>query len=449
MTESMDLERGSGRVAFLIARKLREAGHSAFFAGGCVRDFLMGIEPADFDIATSAHPDQIEGLFPRTVPVGKQFGVILVLEDGVKTEVATFRRDESYGDGRHPDSVSFTDAAQDARRRDFTVNGLFYDPFESKTIDYVDGVTDIRARMIRAIGEPGVRFEEDKLRLLRAVRFASTLDFQIEHQTWRALVQKAVAIRQVSAERIREELVKIFTRPHAGRGFELLFESGLMAEILPELSALKGVGQPPAFHPEGDVFRHTRLMLDLLKNPSAVLAFSVLFHDIGKPQTYCVRDGRITFYEHAGLGAAMAEKIMRRLRFSNGEIENVKACVENHMRFGDVQRMRAGKLKQLIVRPTFGDELELHRIDCMASHGMLDNYHFLIDQVKRYAQEDLKPKRLVNGYDLMDLGMKAGPAMKTVLEEVYELQLEGTVKTKDEALEAVRGIMRRTAGNQD
>ncbi len=431
----MDLSEKKGQLALAIAKALHDKGFMVYFAGGCVRDHLMGQTPQDFDIATTAKPEEVEGLFPKTVPVGKQFGVMLVVEEDIPFEVATFRREGGYEDGRHPSQVSFTVPEEDAQRRDFTVNGLFYDPFEKKVIDFVHGLEDLPRRIIRAIGDPDERFEEDKLRLLRAIRFASTLGFQIEPKTWEAVCRRAHEIHAVSPERIREELVKIFTRPGSARGYSLLSESGLMKEVLPEVEVMRGVQQPEKFHPEGDVFEHTRLLFENLRPPvSSILAFSVLFHDIGKPKTFAVRKGRLTFYEHSEEGAKMASDIMKRLRFSNEEIDGVYECVANHMKFMDVKKMRAGKLKRFISRPYFNEEMELHRVDCAASHGMLDNYYFLQDKLKEYANEELKPKPLVNGNDLIAMGMQPGPAMKPILEELYELQLEGAHQTREEAL---------------
>jgi poly(A) polymerase len=395
----------------------------------------MAQTPRDFDIATTATPEQVEKLFRRTIPVGRQFGVMIVIEEEMPFEVATFRCDGGYQDGRHPTDVSFSHPEEDARRRDFTVNGMFYDPFEAKVIDFVGGAEDLPKMILRAIGNPAKRFEEDKLRLLRAIRFASTLGFEIEEMTWKAILKKAPGIHVVSPERIREELVKIFTRPGAVRGMTLLSESGLMKAILPEVEAMRGVDQPEKFHPEGDVFEHTRLLFEYLHPPvSTALAFSALFHDVGKPKTAAIRKGRLTFYEHSEEGVKIARQIMQRLRFSNEDIDNVCECVGNHMKFMDVQKMRKGKLRQFISRPLFQEEMELHRVDCAASHGMLDNLTFLREKLKEYENEELKPKPLVNGNDLMEFGMKPGPAMKPVLEELYELQLEGTHKTREEAL---------------
>ena len=431
----MDLSGPKGMVARAIARTLKEAGFIAYFAGGCVRDHLMAQSPRDFDIATTATPEQVEKIFRRTIPVGKQFGVMIVIEDEMPFEVATFRCEGGYQDGRHPTHVSFTQPEEDARRRDFTVNGMFYDPFEAKVIDYVGGMGDLPKKLLRAIGEPAERFEEDKLRLLRAIRFASTLGFEIEDNTWKAILKKAPEICAVSPERIREELVKIFTRSGAARGMVLLSKSGLMKMILPEVEAMRGVEQPEKFHPEGDVFEHTRLLLEYLHPPvSTVLAFSALFHDIGKPKTSAIRKGRLTFYEHSDAGVIMARQIMQRLRFSNEDIDGVCEFVGNHMKFMDVQKMRKGKLKQFMSRPHFEEEMELHRVDCTASHGMLDNLVFLREKLKEYEHEEFKPKPLVNGNDLIELGLKPGPVMKPILEEAYELQLEGAFKTRDEAL---------------
>ena len=423
-------------VARKIVRRLREAGHQALFAGGCVRDSLMGKTPHDFDIATSARPQQVQALFPRTIAVGAQFGVILVVEEGRDYQVATFRSDGTYLDGRHPRSVSFTTPEGDARRRDFTINGLFYDPIEGKVLDFVGGREDLETRTLRAIGNPAERFAEDRLRLLRAVRFATVLDFTIEPDTWNALCAAVETIHDVSAERIRDELVKIFASPQRLRGFDLLDASGLMEELLPEIEPLRGCEQPPDFHPEGDVFVHTRLMLALLpKDASVLLVLATLFHDLGKPPTM-ERDqtGRIRFSGHESVSAQMTEKIMRRLRFSNEEIVATTAMVQNHMVFKDVQNMRVSRLKRFLARPTFDDELELHRVDCLASHGNLDNYEFLRRRSEDLANEPLIPPPLVTGHDLIALGWKPGPKFKAVLDAVQVRQLEGILRTREEAI---------------
>lgn len=427
-----------GKLAAQIVTLLTEAGHTAYFAGGCVRDLVMRQTPKDYDIATTATPEEVEKIFSKCIPVGKKFGVMIVVHGDCHFEVATFRKEGGYQDGRHPSRVSFTDPEEDARRRDFTVNGLFYDPLQKKIIDFVDGVKDIKKKRIRAIGDPNERFSEDHLRLLRAVRFAANLGFQIEPKTWAALKRLKKKIHTVSPERIRDELVKMFTRPFAGRALKLLSESGLLAEILPEVEAMKGVRQQPEFHPEGDVFVHTTLLMDKLEDPSVVLAFGSLLHDVGKPPTFSKEDGAIHFYNHAHIGAEMAEKILTRLRFSNREIEGIVSCVEQHMKFADVKKMRIGKLKQFTFQENFQTELELHRIDCLSSHGQLDLYRFLKRKIKEFAKEALKPKPVLNGHDLLALGIEAGPIMKEILEEAYTLQLEGKVISKEDACQWAR-----------
>lgn len=424
--------------AISIVRRLRDAGHTAYFNGGCVRDMLRGVEPHDYDIATTATPEQIRQLFPRTIPVGAQFGVMLVLEGDHQFEVATFRSDEAYVDGRRPTSVRFGTPEEDARRRDFTVNGIFSDPLAGRVIDFVDGRADIERKLIRCIGEPRERFTEDKLRLLRCVRFASTLNYEIEPATFAAVQEMAEQIGVVSAERIRDELVKILTGPRAGRGLELLDTSGLLREVLPEIAAMKGVEQPAEFHPEGDVFKHTKLMLDTLPaNPTAVLALAVLLHDVGKPPTFSVSD-RIRFNEHDRVGAEMTEQILRRLRFPNETIENVTLCVAEHMRFQFVKEMRPSKLKRILARETFPVELELHRIDCISSHGKLDNYEFLKQKAAEMPPEVIKPAPLLTGHDLIELGLTPGPLVGQILREAEEAQLEERLKSREEALAFAR-----------
>ncbi len=432
--KSTDLVR---KTATEIVKTLRNSGFTALFAGGCVRDLVMKQEPEDFDIATTARPEEIEKLFKKTIPVGKQFGVVIVLEDEIPFEVATFRSEGRYLDGRHPSSVSFTSPAEDAKRRDFTMNGLFYDPLKEELIDHVGGREDIQRQIIRTIGKPADRFEEDKLRLLRAIRFAANLGFKIEPATWKEVKRLAPAIEVVSPERIRDELIKLLTRPNANRGLDLLSESGLLKIILPEVEAMKGVEQQPDFHPEGDVFVHTKLLLQKLENPSVILAFGALLHDVGKPVTFSREKGKITFYNHSHIGAKMAEKILRRLRFSNREIDGILSCVENHMKFADVQVMRVGKLKQFVGRENFETELELHRIDCESSHGKLDNYQFLKKKTEEYQKENLKPKPLINGNDLLEAGYIAGPILKEILAQAYEMQLEGKFKDKEKTMEWV------------
>ena len=420
-----------------IVQKLTNAGFTAFYAGGCVRDRLLGITPKDYDIATDAPPETVQRLFPRTVAVGAHFGVICVLEGGHEFEVATFRSDEAYVDGRHPTGVTFSTPRLDAERRDFTINGMFFDPLREEVIDYVGGRADLEARVLRAIGDPAQRFREDRLRLLRAVRFAATFDLQIDPSTWQAVRENAAQIHVVSAERIREELVRIFTHPTRVRGFDLLDASGLMREILPEIEALKGCEQPPQFHPEGDVFVHTRLMLKLLPpDASPTLVFAVLLHDIGKPSTFSLdpAEGRIRFSGHDKVGAEMTLAIMERLRFSREAIDTAVQSVANHMVFKDVKSMRVAKLKRFMAHAHFDEELELHRVDCASSHGMLDNYDFLLQKKAEFANEPLIPPPLINGRDVIALGWKPGPKIGEILEAVQTRQLEGTLTGREEAL---------------
>ena len=423
-----------------LVERLRATGHEAFFAGGCVRDMLLGKEAHDIDIATSATPDEVQKLFPRTVAVGAQFGVIVVLEDDFEFQVATFRSDGAYKDGRHPESVSFTTAEGDAKRRDFTVNGLFYDPLDKRIIDHVGGEADLKAGILRCIGNPLERFSEDKLRLIRCVRFSASLGFQIEEQTWQAVCRMAPQINAVSAERLRDELVKIFTHPSRLRGFDLLDESGLLEILLPEVTVMKGCEQPPEFHPEGDVFVHTRLMLSLLPPEVSIpLVFSVLLHDTGKPATF-QRDetGRIRFNGHESVSAEITKHIFDRLRFSNAETEETVVCVKNHMSFKDVKNMRVSTLKRFLARPTIEDELELHRVDCLGSHGLLDNYDFLHAKQAEFSNAPLIPPPLITGRDLIADGYKPGPLFKKILDAVEAMQLEGAVTTPEEALAWVK-----------
>jgi len=424
-----------------IARRLQEAGHTAYFAGGCVRDELLGHDPHDYDIATSAKPTEVRKLFPHTQAVGAHFGVILVMEHGRAFEVATFRSDHEYLDGRRPEMVTFSTPEEDAERRDFTINGMFHDPVADKFIDFVGGRADLDSQTLRAIGDAAARFREDKLRLLRAVRFAARFGYKIDPATWEALRTHAADIHAVSAERIREEVLKIFAHPTRVRGFDLLDESGLLREILPEVDKLKGCEQPPQFHPEGDVFVHTRAMLELLPPEAEVsVALSVLFHDIGKPPTfrYHKDEDRIRFSGHDRVGAEMTERVMERLRFSRAETDRTVEAVRQHMVFKDVQNMRTAKLKRFMAREGFAEELELHRVDCTSSHGALDNYDFLKAKAEEFANEPLIPPPLVTGHDLMALGWKPGPHFGPVLEAVQTAQLEGTLATPEQAIAWVR-----------
>jgi len=423
-------------AARAIVEKLRAKGFEALYAGGCVRDRLLGAEPHDYDVATSARPEQVEALFPRTVPVGAQFGVIIVLEGDAEIQVATFRGDGAYHDGRHPESVHYTDAKGDALRRDFTINGLFYDPLKNEVLDFVQGRNDLEKQLIRAIGNPAERFSEDKLRLLRAIRFATTLGFKIDPETWVAILKWAPEIHAVSAERIREEFCKILLSPNRLQGFDLLDQSGLLRMILPEMEQLKGCDQPADFHPEGDVFVHTRLMISLLpEKVSLPLVLSVLFHDLGKPATRVVDEtGRIRFNGHEGVSTEMSLRIMQRLRFSNEVIDAVLPAVRLHMSFKDVPNMRIATLKRMMARPTFDDELELHRVDCLGSHGMLDNHALLIAKREEFSKEPLIPSPLLTGEDLITLGWKPSPKFAEILQSVQTLQLEGKLTSRDEAL---------------
>ncbi|HEV2691010.1 MAG TPA: CCA tRNA nucleotidyltransferase [Bryobacteraceae bacterium] len=424
------------RTAVEIASKLRSHGYQAWLVGGCVRDLVLGREPKDYDIATDARPEQLLELFPKAQLVGAQFGVVLV--DGV--EVATFRSDHSYQDGRRPEAVTFEqDPKQDVLRRDFTINALLLDPLDLKSpvVDHVGGLEDLRKHIIRAIGNAEQRFEEDHLRMLRAIRFAALFHFEIEASTIAAIQKLHQRIGRVSPERIRDELVRILTEGAARRGFELLDESGLLSDILPEVAAMKGVQQPVQFHPEGDVWTHTLIMLEGLKSPTPALALGVLLHDVGKPGTFRVAD-RIRFDGHVELGERIAREILGRLRFSNAEIEQVSALVANHMRFKHVHEMRESTLKKMLRLDRFEEHLELHRLDCESSHGNLENYEFAKSKLEQSPPEQLRPPRLLTGDDLIAAGYRPGPDFARMLEAVEDAQLESRIGSKEEALELVR-----------
>lgn len=428
-------------AAIDIIGKLQEKGHIAYLAGGCVRDMLRGETPKDYDIATSALPEEITSIFTKTREVGVHFGVVIVIVNNQAFDVATFRNDGSYKDGRHPEEVTFSTPQDDTARRDFTVNGIFFDPISEKYIDFVEGKSDIDKKVIRAIGEPNLRFQEDHLRLLRAIRFAARFDYKIEAETWNSIKSNASGITKISKERIRDELTKILLNENRVLGFDLLVESGLMEHIIPQILQLKGCEQPPQFHPEGDVFVHTRLMLSLLKDaPSIELVLSVLLHDIGKPATYSFDEeaDRIRFNGHDKLGAEMSEQILRDLKFSNSIIEDVVQMVANHMTFKDVQKMRQSKLKRFMSRSTFNDEIELHRVDCLGSWGGLDNYDFLNKKMVEFANEPIIPQPLLTGKDLIELGWSPGPDLGQTLNSVQDMQLEGKLNSKDEALDWVK-----------
>jgi poly(A) polymerase len=473
-------------AALAIARRLRDAGHQAFFAGGCVRDLLLGLAPKDFDVATSATPDQIVALFPKTFTVGAHFGVVLVCsppalvcqqfdEQEIATEVATFRNDGAYSDGRRPDAVRYTtDPREDVLRRDFTINGMLLDPLASgdpaaATLDFVHGREDLAARVIRAIGDPSLRFAEDKLRMLRAVRFAARLDFQIDAATSAAIRRHAAEIALVSAERIRDELTRILTEGGARRGFELLFNLGLLAEVLPEVVRLRGVAQPPEFHPEGDVWTHTMLMLEKLGHatdaplPSReasstarsasreasrtvriTLAWAALLHDIGKPATYQPpkpavpgsneKPDRIRFNGHVEAGIRISETILARLRFSGEDTAQILALVANHMRFGDVLQMKQSTLKRFLRLPRFDEHLALHRLDASAAHGDLTCYNFARAHFEAEPTPDLRPAPLLTGRDLIAAGYRPSPQFKPMLALAEDAQLEGSITTPEQAL---------------
>jgi len=447
--------------AISIVRTLRERGHQAYLVGGCVRDMVLGREPADYDVTTDATPDQVMRIFPETYAVGAQFGVVLVppgSPDGRElrtavdatsvptdhskadvVEVATFRSDIGYSDGRHPDRVQFsTDPREDVERRDFTINGLLLDPIKGEILDFVGGRQDLKVGIIRTIGSPEQRFEEDKLRMLRAVRFAARFEYTIDPATFAAMQKLAGNIHQVSRERVRDELSKMLIEGHARRAFLLLDESGLLQQVLPEISAMKGVEQPPQFHPEGDVFVHTLLLLEKLPRPSPMtLAWGALLHDVGKPATFRVAD-RIRFDGHVEVGVKMAEQICRRFRFSNHETEQILALVKNHMRFGDVQRMKESTLKKFMRLPRFEEHLELHRLDCQSSHGDLTSYEFTREKLVSTPEASMRPAPLVTGNDLINAGYVPGPRFKEILAAVEDSQLEGQLQNKEQALAFVR-----------
>jgi len=424
-------------LARRIAGTLREHSHQAWLVGGCVRDLLLGHPPKDYDVATSAPPEEVLRLFPGALQVGAHFGVVVVHEEGAQVEVATFRTEGPYSDGRRPDHVAFeTDPRRDAERRDFTINAMMMDPFSGDVLDFAGGRGDLKRRLIRTVGEPRARFAEDHLRVLRAVRFAARLDFEIEPATMSAVREMAPAIHKVAAERIREELNRILTGGAARRGFELLDQSGLLAEILPEIAAMKGVEQPPEYHPEGDVWIHTLLMLEQLDEPSVTLAWGILLHDVGKPPTFRRAD-RIRFYGHTEEGIRLGAGILRRLRFSNEEMAQILALIQNHMRFMHVKQMTESTLKRFLRTKLFDEHLELHRIDCLSSHGKLDNFEYARLKLEELSEEELRPKRLLSGEDLMGAGFQPGPAFRRIFEELETAQLELRVTTKDEAMRLV------------
>jgi poly(A) polymerase len=426
-------------LANSICNTLIREGHQAFLVGGCVRDLLLGRQPEDYDVSTDATPELVISLFPDAVAVGAQFGVIIVPLDGQKVEVATFRSDIGSADGRHPERVVFSsNPEQDVQRRDFTINGLLMRHDSGEILDFVGGQADLRAGIIRAIGEPARRFAEDKLRMLRAVRFSARFAFPIEPETFAAIRSHAQEIGQVSAVRIREELTKLLTEGGARRGLELLNETGLLQQILPEVAAMQGVEQPPQYHPEGDVWIHTMLMLEgLPAGSSPTLAWGVLLHDVGKPPTFrpvSETGDRIRFNGHVDVGVRMAEGILERLRFSNQDREQIVALIANHMRFKDVSRMRAATLKRFIRLPHFNEHLALHRLDCLSSHRHLDAYNFVRRMLEDTPTEEMRPVRLLTGNDLQRLGYQPGPLFSKILRSLEDAQLEGLVRSREEAI---------------
>ena len=451
------LDNPSYRAALAIVSGLRELGHDSYFAGGCVRDLLLGSPPRDFDVTTAARPEQVMGIFPRTETVGAHFGVVLVIDEAegerTATEVATFRSDGAYTDGRRPDSVILSsDPQEDVLRRDFTVNGLLLDalrfeagePIQVCVLDFVEGRADLEGNRIRAIGDPLRRFTEDKLRMLRAVRFASRLGFTIEPATMRATQQLATEIVQVSAERIRDELTKILTEGSAARGFALLEESGLLAVVLPEVKRMKGCEQPPAYHPEGDVWVHTLMLLKHLPaGASATLAWGMLLHDVGKPPTFTPPDpnkagDRIRFNGHAEIGVAVARSILNRLRFSKDDCAQILALVKHHMQFGDVPKMKQSTLKRFLRLPRFEEHMALHYADVMSSHGMLGPYETAQKAYEKLGHEEIRPALLVTGQGLIAAGYRPGPRFREMLTAAEDAQLEGTIRSREEGLQWVR-----------
>ncbi len=418
-------------------------GHQALLVGGCVRDLLLGREPADYDVTTDARPEHVMELFPESIAVGAQFGVVLVPRAGMKVEVATFRSDVGYTDGRHPDRVVYSKTAEeDVQRRDFTINGLLMRHNTGEILDFVDGQADLKAGVIRAIGEPELRFAEDKLRMMRAVRFAARFGFEIEHKTFTAIHRHAGAVTDVSAERLRDELTKLLTEGAARTGFELLEKAWLLSIVLPEIAAMKGIPQPPQFHPEGDVWIHTMLMIERLPaGTSPTLAWGVLLHDVGKPPTFrpaSQTGDRIRFDHHVDVGVRMGEAICRRYRFSNEETEQIIALVANHMRFKDVVRMRKSTMKRFVRLPHFEEHMELHRLDCLSSHRNLDSYGLVQRFLAETPAEQVRPQRVLTGNDLSQMGYIPGPLFSEILRAIEDAQLEGQIETKEQAEDFVR-----------
>ncbi len=438
------------RAAAGICQCLTRAGYRALLAGGCVRDLILGVRPKDYDVATSAPPGVVAGLFEKCISVGAAFGVqIVVLPEGM-FEVSTFRKDGPYLDGRHPDHVEFVDEIEDAHRRDFTINAMFLDPVTDSVIDYVGGREDLQRGIVRTVGGPRQRFSEDHLRLLRAVRFAARLAYTIDSETLDAIVEMAPLINRTSAERIRDEIIKVLTEGGARRAFELLDQTGLLLHVLPEVAKMKGVEQPPEFHPEGDVFEHTLRILDIAHDPSPALAMAILLHDIGKPLTQTFED-RIRFNNHDKVGARETEKICRRLRFSNEDAEHIVRMVENHMRVDTIPSMRESKRKRFVREEGFPELLELCRLDCLASHNSTETIEWIERYIASLPPEELKPAPLLGGNDLIAMGYQPGPFFGEILSAIEDEQLEGTLTTPEQARDFVltRWPNQRTTPQQD
>lgn len=424
--------------ASTVVETLREAGFRALLAGGAVRDRLLGLPATDFDVATSAVPSEVKAAFGHVVPVGEEFGVVLVVLDGQPVEVATFRSDAEYADGRHPVGVTFTrDPEEDAVRRDFTINALFFDPASSEVLDYIGGREDLERRLIRAVGDPVERFAEDRLRMLRAVRFASKLGFEISEETWTAIRALSGDIAGVSGERIRDELIGILTGPDPSRGVRMLLATGLLEEVLPEVAATVDVPQPARFHPEGDVYSHTLAAVEIVEPRTALLAMAALLHDVGKPPTLTNAE-RVRFDRHAPQGAEMAAVICRRLRFSRAESEAIRELVHDHLRFMAVRKMREARLRRFLTGSVGAEHLSLHRADCLASHGDLSNWAYSLARIEEWSREPPPPEKLVTGRDIVDLGLHPGPGFAPILREVEDLTLEKKLRTREEALDWLR-----------
>ncbi len=437
----MPVEGKALRAALRVLKRLQKSGHEVYFAGGCVRDYLMGIEPEDYDIATSARPEEVMKAFPDAIPVGAEFGVVVVIQDGTKIQVATFRGESSYRDGRRPTRVYWSSAKRDVLRRDFTINGMLRDPITDRVIDYVGGKRDIGAGVIRCIGKPNERLREDKLRMVRALRFAARFSYRLEEETERAIRRSASQVSVVSPERLREELNRIITSRGSRRAFEEMSRLGILKQLLPEIESLRGAPQGRTLHPEGDVFRHSMLSIDFLREPSVTLAWGTLLHDAGKPEAY--RKSRHKFAYHEKIGEEIARDVCKRFRFSRDETERIASLVRNHMYLLQAMEMRESTLKRLFEQPEYEELAELHRADALASGGSTVNYNYCQRKYREFLEAGKAPKPLINGHDLIALGLEPGPIFREILEGVREEQLEGKIKTKQSALALARKIATR------